>query len=97
MNVSKVIVHPNYKWPTIGDDIAILKLAKNLVFSNTIKPIKLPPKRMNIKPGTLGIVLGWGFLSVCQNQYYKNKIIIMSFFRSMENHHYIYNMQQFHL
>lgn len=41
VNVSKVILHPQYNIDAFDHDIAILKLQNELIFDNTTGPIKI--------------------------------------------------------
>ncbi|XP_036410805.1 vitamin K-dependent protein C [Megalops cyprinoides] len=62
--VSESIPHPNYNSITVDNDIALLRLAEPIHFSNYIVPVCLPDRRLAEKVlhqnGTLTVVTGWG-------------------------------------
>ncbi|XP_068244687.1 serine proteinase stubble-like isoform X2 [Palaemon carinicauda] len=57
--VSRITVHPRYSRSTLQNDLAVLKLSQNVVFTERIKPICLPPSDINVE-GKRAIVSGWG-------------------------------------
>ncbi|KAM9469345.1 coagulation factor X [Clarias gariepinus] len=63
IKVKKVVVHPHFHEYTFDSDIALLYLAKPVVFSSVISPVCLPntllAKRLE-RPGEQGLVTGWG-------------------------------------
>lgn len=56
--------HPQYNKVTVDFDVAIIKLTSSLVFSDSIRPVKLPPSFTFIRPGQSYRVSGWGSLWV---------------------------------
>jgi len=74
--VGKIAKHPGWTYPTKADssismdnDIAILKLATPISFSETVQPICLPSSTSD-KPAdeAFGIISGWGDLYFQHNQ-----------------------------
>ncbi|XP_055856013.1 trypsin beta-like [Episyrphus balteatus] len=57
--VESVILHPNYDTDTMANDIALAKVSLPLIFSSTVKPVKLA----NSMPadGSPVEVSGWGY------------------------------------
>jgi len=53
-------IHQNYSKMDKVNDLAILKLAKPISFSDTIRPICLPPKGDPIAVGQTCVAAGWG-------------------------------------
>ncbi|XP_058269350.1 coagulation factor X isoform X2 [Hemibagrus wyckioides] len=66
IKVEKVVAHPHYHDYTFDSDIALLYLAKPVVFSSVVSPACLPnvqlAKRLE-RPGENGLVSGWGATS----------------------------------
>ncbi|XP_050574714.1 venom protease-like isoform X1 [Bombus affinis] len=63
IEIEYILEHPDYTNGTHNDDIAILKLKKNVPFSEYIRPICLPidqPLRNNNFEGYHPFVAGWG-------------------------------------
>ncbi|KAL7850958.1 hypothetical protein AOLI_G00213140 [Acnodon oligacanthus] len=62
--VSKVISHPKYNPVTVDNDIALLRLATPVKFTNYILPACLPSRRLAERVlhlnGTQTVVTGWG-------------------------------------
>lgn len=61
-SVNKIILHKNYDDDTNDNDIALLKLSSSLDFSNKVKPVCLPNNGVDISPGQLAWITGWGAL-----------------------------------
>lgn len=60
-DVSQVIQHPLYNRTTLVNDIAILKLASRLNFTNEVQPVCLPSMNETIpQPGQYVTFTGWG-------------------------------------
>ncbi|KAG7299929.1 hypothetical protein JYU34_016954 [Plutella xylostella] len=57
--VSNVTVHPQYGTPRFDKDIAVLRLARPLSFSASVRPIRLPQRRQPV-PLVRLTVTGWG-------------------------------------
>lgn len=58
INIAKIEVHPNYSRARKYNDIALLKLEREVDFSNNIRPACL--WRMNQINHATGIAIGWG-------------------------------------
>jgi len=54
--------HPNYNSGTLDNDVAILTLCEDLVFTKTVAPVCLPTKTGSAYDGVLSTVTGWGTL-----------------------------------
>ncbi|XP_055991078.1 serine protease 33-like [Sorex fumeus] len=64
MNVARVFRHPSYSGDALqGADVALLRLARPVRFSRTIRPVQLARPGLDIPPGTLCWVTGWGDVS----------------------------------
>lgn len=64
VRLSNIIVHPLFNATNFHNDLAILKLASQLRWSDQIQPIRLANCNEPINVGALAIVSGWGDLSV---------------------------------
>ncbi|GIX77233.1 vitamin K-dependent protein C [Caerostris extrusa] len=70
--VQNLIIHPNFilDYTVLNlsneHDIALIELNESLIFQPRILPICLPPPGFmdSVRPGTLGVVTGWGRVSV---------------------------------
>ncbi|GLV45232.1 uncharacterized protein CBL_05333 [Carabus blaptoides fortunei] len=60
IKVKQMFIHPYYNRPRFNNDVAILKLQENLVFSAAVQPIALQPPGAEVRPGTRALVCGWG-------------------------------------
>lgn len=61
-SIRKFVMHPKFDPKTFDYDIAILKLTDKLQYGPRIQPITLPVYRQEFKPGSVGVVSGWGAL-----------------------------------
>ncbi|XP_055591495.1 serine protease easter-like [Uranotaenia lowii] len=59
-NVEKIHRNPGFTLEQLKDDIALLELENPVRFSDFVLPICLS-KRMEINPGKVGAVVGWGY------------------------------------
>uniref|UniRef100_A0A8D2PHM0 Transmembrane serine protease 3 n=1 Tax=Zosterops lateralis melanops TaxID=1220523 RepID=A0A8D2PHM0_ZOSLA len=59
-SVEKIIYHRNYKPKTMGNDIALMKLAAPLALNGHIEPICLPNFGEHFPAGKMCWVSGWG-------------------------------------
>lgn len=69
IDVLRVIEHPLYNDFNLINDIVILKLAENLVFSNSIRPLSLPSIGFQVAAGWPTVLAGWGALEWNTNRY----------------------------
>ncbi|XP_048458982.1 transmembrane protease serine 3-like [Rhincodon typus] len=58
--VEKIIYHKKYKGRTYDYDIALIKLARPLMFNDWIQPICLPNSGQEFAEGTVCWISGWG-------------------------------------
>uniref|UniRef100_A0A665W0A8 Peptidase S1 domain-containing protein n=1 Tax=Echeneis naucrates TaxID=173247 RepID=A0A665W0A8_ECHNA len=58
--VEKIIYHTHYRPKGLDYDVALMKLAKSLVFSGHVQPICLPNHGEDFVEGTLCWISGWG-------------------------------------
>lgn len=59
-----ILVHPQYNASEFSHDIAIIRLANEILFNDFVQPICLwDPNKIHITNvfGKLGTVVGWGF------------------------------------
>lgn len=59
-HVAEIIQHPNYTSSTTDFDYAIVKVATEIVFSDSVNPIVLPEETDDLEVGTKCTVSGWG-------------------------------------
>jgi len=57
---AEIVVHPNFQYFAGRNDIAIVKLAKPIKFTDTIRPICLPEQGAAIPVGRTCVASGWG-------------------------------------
>ena len=62
--IDKVVAHPSYHPETMDYDVAIVFLAKNLTFGQTVDSIDLPPMGFKLPIGEKATVSGWGKIKV---------------------------------
>ncbi|KAM6220908.1 transmembrane protease serine 11B-like [Rhynchocyon petersi] len=60
--VQKIILHENYNSSGLHDDIALVQLAGEVVFTKYIRKICLPEAKMTLKENDSVVVTGWGTL-----------------------------------
>ena len=61
--IAEVKPHPEYDNPPFDKDVAYMKTAEPIQFSDTIRPIALPPKSRPLSGEIM--VSGWGRTKVC--------------------------------
>ncbi|XP_078808096.1 chymotrypsin-like protease CTRL-1 isoform X2 [Oryzias latipes] len=61
--VSRIIVHPNYNSDTHNNDVALLKMASSVTFTDYISPVCLAAQGSDFPGGTTAWVTGFGTLS----------------------------------
>ena len=83
ITLESITIHERYE-TSAYDDIAIIKLAKPLIFNEQVGPACLPKKSYDPKAGTECFVSGWG--SEEQDQKLPSKLIITHI-----THTYFYN------
>jgi len=59
-SVSKIINHPKYNDGTLENDISLLKTADQVIFTDYIIPVCLPPRNDIVKIGKACVISGWG-------------------------------------
>nr|AXF35732.1 serine protease 6 [Holotrichia oblita] len=62
VEISTIIVHPDYNPSNLDNDITIIRLSSSLSFSASISPIALASENEIIPEGTSSVVSGWGAL-----------------------------------
>ena len=60
VGVTGIIQHPSFDNNQVINDIVILKLARNLVLSATVRAIALPVAGFAVPHGSMASVTGWG-------------------------------------
>uniref|UniRef100_A0A8C6HEK4 Granzyme B n=1 Tax=Mus spicilegus TaxID=10103 RepID=A0A8C6HEK4_MUSSI len=56
----KCIPHPDYDPKTFSNDIMLLKLKSKAKRTRAVRPLNLPRRNVNVKPGDVCYVAGWG-------------------------------------
>ncbi|XP_032958226.1 vitamin K-dependent protein C isoform X4 [Rhinolophus ferrumequinum] len=81
LDISEVLMHPNYSRSTTDNDIALLRLARPATFSKTIVPICLPDSGLSerelTKVGQETVVTGWGYRSESK----RNRTFVLNFIK----------------
>lgn len=62
--VQQINLHPKFNRNSFSHDLALLKTAEKIRFSNEIQPIPLPMTDFTCDDGRLTTVVGWMFLEV---------------------------------
>lgn len=60
MRVKTILTHKNYNSVTHENDIAVVKLERDVDFTKNIHSVCLPVATQNISPGSTAYVTGWG-------------------------------------
>ncbi|NXE14909.1 PRS57 protease, partial [Lophotis ruficrista] len=58
--VAESIAHPRYNPSSVDNDIRLLRLNRPATLNEYVKRIRLPSPHVDLKPGTVCHVLGWG-------------------------------------
>uniref|UniRef100_A0A8C7E8S1 Serine protease 57 n=1 Tax=Nothoprocta perdicaria TaxID=30464 RepID=A0A8C7E8S1_NOTPE len=58
--VAESIAHPRYDPRSVDNDIRLLRLNGSATLNTHVKRIRLPPPRVDLQPGTVCSVAGWG-------------------------------------
>lgn len=58
--IAEVIAHPEYNNPAFDKDVAVMKTAEPITFTDTIQSIALPKKGEYLKGNSVIMVSGWG-------------------------------------
>uniref|UniRef100_A0A8C3V279 Peptidase S1 domain-containing protein n=1 Tax=Catharus ustulatus TaxID=91951 RepID=A0A8C3V279_CATUS len=62
VNVTRVISHPLFNPMILDFDVAVLELARPLIFNKYIQPVCLPPALQKFPVGKKCLISGWGDL-----------------------------------
>ncbi|KAG1678343.1 Serine protease snake [Nymphon striatum] len=62
LDVSSITIHPNFT-AMFDNDIAVVKLSKDIVFSDNMAPSTLPPFQVELPIGSVVLASGWGYTS----------------------------------
>ncbi|XP_057584607.1 transmembrane protease serine 11D [Hippopotamus amphibius kiboko] len=60
IGVRSILIHNNYKPETHENDIALVRLAREVTFTRNVHMVCLPEATQNIPPGSTAYVTGWG-------------------------------------
>ncbi|XP_034945531.1 atrial natriuretic peptide-converting enzyme-like isoform X2 [Chelonus insularis] len=61
LKVKRVIPHPSYNLGVVHDnDVALFQLKERVNFHEHLRPVCLPKASMELAPGTICTVIGWG-------------------------------------
>ncbi|KAL1781193.1 Granzyme B [Sigmodon hispidus] len=61
--VAKCIQHPDYNKKKFLNDIMLLKLQRKAKRNKYVRPLNLPRRKVDVKPGDVCSVAGWGRMS----------------------------------
>ncbi|XP_066131597.1 mast cell protease 1A-like [Saccopteryx bilineata] len=64
IKVKEAIPHPNYDPDTKANDIMLLQLEKEVKLTAAVSVLRLPNRRVMVKPGMVCRVVGWGRLDL---------------------------------
>lgn len=88
LQMSRIIMHPNYDSVKTNFDFGLLELAKPLNFTDKIQPIAIPNADLKIADETVCITSGWGTfkkLHEITNRIYKDFFACYRSYRSNES------------
>jgi len=60
INVARAIVHADFDPINFENDICLLRLEQQIIFTDYVGPATLPESTLNLTDGTRATVLGWG-------------------------------------
>ncbi|XP_062040855.1 LOW QUALITY PROTEIN: transmembrane protease serine 9-like [Lepus europaeus] len=60
VGLRRVLLHPQYDASVLDFDLAVLELARPLVFNEHIQPVCLPPATQQFPAGRKCVISGWG-------------------------------------
>jgi len=60
LQVSGIVRHPDYTWPALGSDLAVLTLGRPVRWSGWVRPACLAPPDSPDWAGERGVIAGWG-------------------------------------
>ncbi|XP_050394188.2 transmembrane protease serine 3 [Patella vulgata] len=75
-HVQKIIVHEAYNTSTAENDVALLILSTNMMYSNYIRPVCLPDDNESVPVGTICYIAGWGATRGTSNQNTLNQVAL---------------------
>ncbi|XP_074707619.1 serine protease 57 [Strix uralensis] len=58
--IAESIAHPHYNPLAVDNDIRLLRLNRSATLNKYVKRIRLPSPHVDLKPGTVCYVVGWG-------------------------------------
>ncbi|XP_032849159.2 serine protease 57 isoform X2 [Tyto alba] len=58
--IAESIAHPHYNPRSVDNDIRLLRLNRSATLNKYVKRVRLPSPHVDLKPGTVCYVLGWG-------------------------------------
>lgn len=64
--ITDVIVHPDYKYPSTYNDIALMKVDTAVKFNSHIYPICLPPSNYNLSVNKKVLATGFGAIGFAE-------------------------------
>ncbi|XP_054310861.2 putative serine protease 29 [Pongo pygmaeus] len=67
LNVSRIIVHPNYVTAGLGADVALLQLASPVICAANVRTVKLSPVSLELTPKDRCWVTGWGAIRMFES------------------------------
>lgn len=61
--MEKFVIHEEWDMLYIKNDIGLIRVERDIVFNEIVKPVRLTKKNINSK-GTLVLFAGWGSVSI---------------------------------
>lgn len=58
--VENTTIHPGYKYPKAYDDVAVIRLTKDITLSDKVRPICLDEDELATHESKIATVFGWG-------------------------------------
>ncbi|XP_019504005.1 PREDICTED: serine protease 29-like [Hipposideros armiger] len=99
LNVSRVIVHPEFVYANLGADIALLQLSKAVDNTAYLRPVQLPSTSLTITAEHRCWVTGWGAISMYQSlppPYRLQQVKVQVVENELCDHHYHEASRHFH-
>lgn len=62
VRITHIFLHPEYKDVGFINDVSLLRLEKEVNFTDFVRPVCLPGKESKVRDGRMCTVVGWGQL-----------------------------------
>lgn len=85
IRITHIFLHPDYKNVGFVNDVSLLRLDKEVSFTDFVRPACLPSRDAKIRDGRMCTVVGWGQLFEAGRVFRKyNNNFVLTFFASVQ-------------